>query len=72
VPAEYLPAGVLTFAHVLPSYYFIDANNKIIYLENFDFASIWPVILNMMIVAIFSVAFAVIANIVSKKKQKIA
>ena len=72
VPAEYLPAGVLTFAHVLPSYYFIDANNKIIYLENFDLASLWPVILNMLIVAAFCVGFAIIANIVSKKKQKIA
>lgn len=72
VPAEYLPEGVLAFAHVLPSYYYIDANNKIMLLENDDFDAIWPVLLNILIVLCSSVVVVIITNIISKKRQKIA
>jgi ABC-2 type transport system permease protein len=70
VPAEFLPDSVLTFAHVLPSFYYVDANNKILRLENTDFETIRPVLVNIAIVLGFSVLFVVVANIVSKRKQK--
>ena len=72
VPAEYLPDAVLGFAHILPSYYYIDTNNRVMNLESFDFASLWPIILNMLIMVAFAVAFIVITNIISKKRQKVA
>lgn len=72
VPAEYLPDAVLGFAHILPSYYYIDTNNRVMNLESFDFASLWPIILNMLIMVAFAVAFIAITNIISKKRQKVA
>lgn len=72
VPAEYLPDSVLAFAHILPSYYYIDANNKITNLADTSFGSILPVILNIAIVAASAVAMVVITNIIAKKRQKIA
>ena len=70
VPAEFLPDSVLTFAHILPSFYYVDANNKILRLENTDFATIRPVLINMAIVLGFSVLFVIVANVISKTKQK--
>ena len=72
VPAEYLPDSVLAFAHILPSYYYINANEQIQNLENFSFNSLKPVLINMGIVIAFSIVFVIIANIVEKKRQKIA
>ena len=72
VPAEYLPDAVLGFAHILPSYYFIDSSNKIMALEDYGFNSLLPILINMAIVLGFAIAFALITNYVSKKKQKIA
>ena len=72
VPAEYLPDSVLAFAHVLPSFYYIDTNNRVMNLESFDFASLWPIILNMIILIGFTVAIVIVTNIISKKRQKIA
>ncbi len=72
VPAEYLPDSVLAFAHILPSYYYIDANNKIMAIESFDWNTLWPIILNIAIVICFSFAFVALAAYISRKKQKIA
>ncbi|MBP5633962.1 ABC transporter permease, partial [Candidatus Saccharibacteria bacterium] len=72
VPAEYLPDSVLAFAHVLPSFYYIDTNNRVMNLESFDFASLWPIILNMIILVGFTVAIVIVTNIISKKRQKVA
>ena len=70
VPAEFLPESVLSFAHVLPSFYYVDVNNKILRLENTDFETIRPVLINMTIVLGFSILFVIVANIISKRKQK--
>ncbi len=72
VPAEYLPESVLAIAHIMPSYYYIDANNKIMEMQNTSFETVWPILLNMIIVFCFCVLFVIVANIISKKKQKIA
>ena len=72
VPAEYLPDAVLGFAHILPSYYYIDTNNRVMNLESFDLNSLWPIIFNMLVMVAFAVVFIVLTNIISKKRQKIA
>ena len=72
VPMEWLPDFVLKIAHVLPSYYFIKANELIKNLETINIETLKPIIINMIIVIIFTSLFVLITNIVTKKKRKIA
>lgn len=72
VPMEWLPDTVLKIAHILPSYYFISSNEMITQLEVVNFESMRPILFNMGIILIFTIIFAFITNIVSKKKRKIA
>lgn len=71
VPMEWLPNFVLTIAHALPSYWYIKSNEVIKTLEVFDFESLKPIFINMIIIIIFSILFIIITNIISKKKSKI-
>jgi ABC-2 type transport system permease protein len=70
VPAEFMPNSVLMFAHVLPSFYYVDTNNRIAKLENFELTTLQPLLINMGIVLAFCIAFVVVANIVARKKQR--
>jgi ABC-2 type transport system permease protein len=70
VPAEYLPDFVLTFAHIFPSYYYVAANNTIGSLQTLEFSDIRPVLVNMVIMAGFSIIFVLFANIIAKVKQR--
>lgn len=72
VPLEYLPDVVISIAKVLPTYYFVDANNKIASLENINIDTLKPILINMLILILFATVFIIITNIISKKKQKIA
>ena len=71
VPMEWLPDSVLKIAHVLPSYYYISTNEALKTLEISNLESIKPLIMNMIILIIFSIIFIIVTNIISKKKQKI-
>lgn len=71
VPMEYLPDSVLKIAHILPSYYYIKTNNLLTSLEVFNFESLKPVFINMIVVIIFSIVFVILTNIISNKKRKI-
>lgn len=71
VPVEFLPDSVLKVAHILPSYYYINTNERLKTLEVFNFESLKPIIINMLIILLFTVLFIVITNIVSKRKRKI-
>lgn len=71
VPMAYLPAGVLTFAHVLPSYYFIKNNEIVLTLEKINFTNLKPIIINMIIILLFALVFVLITNIVSRGIRKI-
>lgn len=72
VPLELLPDSVLKIAHILPTYYYISTNEKLKVLDNFNFETLKPIIVNMVIILGFSVLFIVLSNIVSRKKRKIA
>lgn len=72
VPMEYLPTSVLNIAHILPSYYFIKNNNLIKALETFNYSNLKPLIINIIIIVIFSIIFIILNNIVTHKKQKIS
>lgn len=72
VPVEWLPDSVLTIAHILPSYWYIQTNEIIKTMEIINFETIKPIIYNMGMVLAFSIIFIIFANIVSKKKRKIS
>ena len=72
VPIEYMPESVVLFAHALPSYYYIDANDKIMNLPDYSFENLLPILLEMAVVAGFAILFVIVANIISKKRRKIA
>lgn len=72
VPLEWLPKTVLNIAHILPSYYFIKSNEVLKTVEVFDFASLKPIYLNMMILLLFALAFIIASMIITNKKRKLA
>lgn len=71
VPAEWLPDAVLKIAHVLPTYYYINSNDRLKLLEVVSFESLKPIILNMGIIVIFILGFVALSNIVARKKRKL-
>ena len=71
VPVEFLPESVLKIAHILPSYYYINTNERLKTLEVFNLETLKPIIINMVIILLFTVLFVVITNIISKRKRKI-
>lgn len=71
VPSQYMPSYVLKIAHILPTYYFTYNNSLISEIEIFSFDKIEPLIINGIIILIFSAIFVFLTNVVSKKRQKI-
>lgn len=70
VPAEYLPSSVLTFAHILPAYYYINSNDLLKNIDIINMSNIHPIIINMIIIIIFSILFIILNNIVTRKMRK--
>lgn len=71
VPVEYLPDSVLTAAHVLPAYWYIQTNEFLQTAEVIDFETLKPVFFNMGMVLVFALLFVAAANVVSRKKRRI-
>lgn len=71
VPMEWLPKSILSFAHILPSYYYIKTNELLKEIEVFNIDTLQPIILNMIVIVIFSVIFVLITNVISNKNKKI-
>lgn len=69
VPVEYLPNFIIKIAHILPSYWFINTNNVVKYLEVFNLDALKPIIFNMVMLVLFSILFIILNSIISKKKQ---
>lgn len=70
VPAEWLPDVVLKIAHIFPSYWYIQNNEAVKTLEQWNFESIKPLIINMVVMLGFSIVFIIAANIVSARKKE--
>lgn len=68
VPVQWLPKGVLKVAHILPSFWFIDSNERLKVMEVINLENLKPVFVNMAVVLLFSVVFIAIFNIVTRKK----
>lgn len=70
VPAEYLPDSVLNFAHILPAYYYINSNDLLKNIDVINISSMHPIIINMIIIIMFSILFIILNNVVTRKKRK--
>lgn len=70
VPQELLGDFVLNIAKVTPSYYFIENNNKLATLSIIDWNSLQPIIVNMIIILLFALAFYFFSQVATKIKRK--
>ena len=70
VPTYFLPSFVLTIAHIFPTYWFIDTNNKITTMTQFDFNSFLTILPNLLVLVLFSIIF-IIGNLILAKKKRI-
>jgi len=70
VPMEMLPKSVLTIAHILPSYWYIKTNELLKGIEVFTLDSLFPILINMLIVILFTIGFVIITNMVTKRYRK--
>ena len=68
VPAEYLPSSVLNFAHILPAYYYINSNDLLKNIDVINISSMHSIIINMVIIIMFSILFIILNNVVTKKR----
>ena len=69
IPLAFLPDWVVSFAHLLPTYYYVDANNAIRNLEGFNLETLAPIIIDMVILLGFSLLFFGLTNLVTKKRR---
>ena len=70
VPTYFLPSFVLTIAHIFPTYWFINTNNKITTMTEFNFSSFLTILPNLLVLVLFSIIF-IVANLVLSKKKRI-
>ena len=71
IPTNWLPNSVITIAHVLPSYYYINSNDLIYGMEQVNLTNLKPVLINSLILIGYMIVFIILNNIVTKKKRKI-
>ena len=64
------PDSVLTVAHVLPSYWYIQTNEFLETLETVDCVSIRPALVNMGVLLGFALVFILVADVVSRRKRR--
>ena len=70
VPQQYLGETVLNIGKVFPSYWYIKNNNDIMLLNIFNFETLKPILINMVILIIYSILLFIITNIISKSRLK--
>lgn len=69
VPLVWLPESVRLVAHAFPSYWYIDANEKIKALETCTWDHVTPVLFNMAVVLIFTLVFILVTNLLSRRAR---
>lgn len=71
IPVKYMPSFALKIAHIFPTFYFIDNNEYISSLQNFDKASYEFVLKNFIIMIIFIIFFLILNTLVTRFKRKV-
>ena len=69
IPAEWLPSSILTVAHILPAYWYINSNDILSAIEVINLSNMLPILINMLVIVIFSIIFILINNFISKRKR---
>lgn len=70
IPVKYMPSFALKIAHIFPTFYFIDNNEYITSIQNFDKASYEFVLKNFIIMIIFIIFFLILNTLVTRFKRK--
>lgn len=70
IPVKYMPSFALKIAHIFPTFYFIDNNEYIASLQNFDKASYEFVLKNFIIMIVFIIFFLILNSLVTRFKRK--
>lgn len=71
IPTEWLPESVITISHIFPTYWYVNSNDLLTNLQSINMTTLKPILINMLVVIIFSVTFIILNNLVAKKKQKV-
>ena len=71
IPVKYMPSFALKIAHIFPTFYFIDNNEYIASLQNFDKASYEFVLKNFIIMTVFIIFFLILNTLVTRFKRKV-
>ncbi len=71
IPTEWLPETVIKISRIFPTYWYVNSNDLLTNLQSINMTSLKPILINMLVVIIFSVAFIILNNLVAKKKQKV-
>lgn len=71
IPTEWLPETVIKISRIFPTYWYVNSNDLLTNLQSINMTSIKPIIINMLVVILFSVLFIIINNLVTKKKQRV-
>ncbi len=69
IPTTWLPETVIKISRIFPTYWYVNSNDLLSSLEKINLNTIEPIIINMLVVLLFSLTFIVLTNIISKKKQ---
>ena len=69
VPLTFLPEGVKTIAHVLPSFYYVSSIDTATKIETVNLDAISPLLFNYGMIFLFTFVFIMITNYISKKKM---
>ena len=71
IPVKYMPSFALKIAHIFPTFYFIDNNEYIASIQNFDKASYDFVLKNFIIMFVFIIFFLILNTLVTRFKRKV-
>lgn len=71
IPVKYMPSFALKIAHIFPTFYFIDNNEYITSIQNFDKVSYEFVLKNFIIMIIFVMIFLILNSLVTRFKRKV-
>ena len=71
IPTEWLPESVITISRIFPTYWYVNSNDLLTNLQSINMTNLKPILINMLVVIIFSVTFIILNNLVAKKKQKV-
>ena len=71
IPVKYMPSFALKIAHIFPTFYFIDNNEYIASIQNFDKVSYEFVLKNFIIMIVFIIFFLILNTLVARFKRKV-